>query len=194
MSELVKCPFCDKEIESDSFYCDQCGTELKTCTDGHGFRKGKICGMCGKPLVAAKDATANNEDITVPKTQINDAVNVEPAITSVDTPPVRDKTTNVKPAEPQTMVGITLQARLPMKRGAVIGRKTGDYVSVFGSQGYVSGTHARLQKNSIGSWEIVDLKSSNGTFVNGKKLIPNQPHELQIGDLVAFYDTKFKIE
>ena len=25
MSDLVKCPHCSKDIENDSFYCDQCG-------------------------------------------------------------------------------------------------------------------------------------------------------------------------
>ena len=84
--------------------------------------------------------------------------------------------------------------RLGLGNGAVIGRRKGDYVSAFASQGYVSGTHARLQKSASGQWEIVDLDSTNGTFVNGNRLSPNVPAVFSIGDIVRIANLDFKVE
>ena len=209
---LLKCPFCGEEIENDSFYCDQCGEELKVCPSGHGFKKGKICSECGTKLVEAKNA-AGNQPQPVANTQSQpvsatptppQATDTRPqlpnTIPSVDVenvPPKQAETAEktVRPTtasvEPKYLVSTALNARLELKNGAVIGRKTGDYVNLFGSQGYVSGTHARVQKNAAGAWEIVDLDSSNGTFLNGQKLAPNQPAAFKIGDTIAFYDVKF---
>jgi DNA-binding response OmpR family regulator len=50
------------------------------------------------------------------------------------------------PPVPKYLVSTALNACLEIKDGAIIGRRTGDYVHIFGSQEYVSGTHARLQK------------------------------------------------
>lgn len=161
---MVKCPFCDKEIESDSFYCDQCGQELKICSHGHGFKKGKICTECGTPLTEAKD------------------------IASPDVNP------DIQPIEPTFLVNTALNTRLHLSDGAVIGRRVGDYLHVFGSQGYVSGTHARLQRNGLGGWEIIDLDSTNGTFLNGVRLSPQQATPFKVGDTIAFYDLKFIVE
>ena len=109
--EFNKCPYCNKEIESDSLYCDQCGQELRICTHGHGFKRGKICSECGKPLILAKDVSHTKA-------------------------PTKQQT-----VEPKHLVNNTLNARLQLLDGAVIGRRTGNYVDVFGSQGYVSGSH-----------------------------------------------------
>ena len=84
--------------------------------------------------------------------------------------------------------------RLGLGNGAVIGRRKGDYVSAFASQGYVSGTHACLQKNASGQWEIVDLDSTNGTFVNGNRLSPNVPVVFNIGDVIRIANLDFKVE
>ena len=126
MADLVKCPFCNKDIEQDSFYCDQCGEELKLCSNGHGFKKGKICGTCGKPLTSAKDVKG---DSTVKPT----------ATVSATAAPNPSSDRTVRPAEPANsskyLVSKTLGARLEMKNGEIIGRRAGDYVSKFASHG-----------------------------------------------------------
>ncbi len=215
--DLVKCPFCGKEIESDSFYCDQCGEELKLCPAGHGFKKGKVCSDCGTKLVEAKDAAnAQSPQPTSPAPSAvpvspqpqpqstgtqpqNTNVGQQPSVAaqpaSVAQPEAPEKTVRAAApsAEPKSLVSTALNARLELKDGAVIGRRAGDYVHLFGTQGYVSGTHARLQKNGNGNWEIVDLDSSNGTFLNGQKLVPHQPAAFKLGDTIAFYDLKFVV-
>lgn len=65
---------------------------------------------------------------------------------------------------------------------------------MFAGQGYVSGSHARLQFNASGELELVDLGSTNGTFVNGIQLAPNVPKVICIGDSVKFANLEFKAE
>ncbi len=165
MSEMLKCPACSAEIENDSWYCDQCGGELKLCPACRKFGRGNFCGQCrGSRMVPAKDAAA----------------------TAAEVPPL---------AGPRYLFSAALNARLELKDGAVVGRRAGDYVSVFGTQGYISGTHARIQRNlGSGLWEIADLGSSNGTFLNGRQLAANQPAAFKKGDVITFYDIKFTVE
>ena len=267
MADLVKCPFCGKEIESDSYYCDQCGEELKCCPAGHGFKKGKICGTCGQPLVLAKDVAGGGASTgnapassgmgsgaqptspngsyvgqpggmqpsqggsyagqSAPNTaqgyannpsggnqysqagsqqtsgqpfnnpsSYNTTPGVSPQATVPPVQPAADRTVRPGPpvAEPTSLMSARLGVAIALRDGAVIGRRTGDYIHVFASQGYVSGTHARLQRNGAGQWEVVDLDSTNGTFVNGNRIPPHQPVPIKIGDKVAFYDSDFVVE
>ncbi len=53
----------------------------------------------------------------------------------------------------------------------------------------VSSHHAQIRPEGEG-YEIVDLGSSNGTFVNEQRLVPNMPRLLQTGDQVRIGDTK----
>lgn len=187
--DLLKCPECGKEIEKDSFYCDQCGKELKICPVGHGFRKGKKCGQCGADLIEAKSASNGQ----TPFADVKPAATQPKSMPSPTLEPEKIVRPVAASAEPKSLFSNTLNARLELRDGAVIGRGTGDFIHVFGTQGYVSGTHARMQRNPSGVWEIVDLYSSNGTFLNGQRLIPNQPATIKIGDTVAFYDLKFTV-
>ncbi len=181
MSTLVNCPKCRVEIESDSCYCDQCGVELYICPQCHVFGKGKRCTQCGQPLVSSKTvAPEHSGPVPVSLVSSEPEKTMRPGVSAVPLP-VR----LVCPA-----AGI----RLGLGNGAVIGRRKGDYVSAFASQGYVSGTHARLQKSTSGQWEIVDLDSTNGTFVNGNRLSPNVPAVFNIGDVIRIANLDFKVE
>jgi pSer/pThr/pTyr-binding forkhead associated (FHA) protein len=54
----------------------------------------------------------------------------------------------------------------------------------------VSRTHANIiYKN--GSYFIVDLNSTNGTFVNGQQLSANQEVRLNVNDRIKFADEEF---
>jgi hypothetical protein len=156
--KTTPCPFCSELIESDSHFCDQCGSELKSCPAGHGFKKGNACNECGALL--KKHSTPASS----------------------------------KPAEPSFLFSNQLNATIKLIDGAIVGRRTGAYVDLFGSQPYVSGTHARFQRNETGQWEVVDLGSTNGTFLNRKRIESHQPVVLQVGDTLAFYDLSFVIE
>jgi pSer/pThr/pTyr-binding forkhead associated (FHA) protein len=46
----------------------------------------------------------------------------------------------------------------------------------------VSRRHAAIIRRDTGSLSLVDQDSDNGTFLNGQKLVPNQPRILRDGD------------
>ncbi|MBS1348777.1 MAG: FHA domain-containing protein [Bacteroides sp.] len=197
MSTLVNCPKCRVEIESDSYYCDQCGVELYICPQCHVFGKGKRCTQCGQPLVSAANQVVS--PVHPSTSSVNSsASSVNSSASSVSPAPSEpEKTMRPGVSVPPLPVRLVCSAagiRLGLGNGAVIGRRKGDYVSAFASQGYVSGTHARLQKSTSGQWEIVDLDSTNGTFVNGNRLSPNVPAVFSIGDIVRIANLDFKVE
>jgi predicted RNA-binding Zn-ribbon protein involved in translation (DUF1610 family) len=187
---IVKCPSCQQEIENDSFYCDQCGETLNICPSGHGFKKGKICNECGTTLIAASNSDSS-------KTMTASTFDTTPHQVTVSSPNSTDAEKTIRPGsapvEPRTLVNSALGACLDLKDGGTIGRRTGEYTHVFGNQNYVSGTHARLQKSG-NQWMIVDLASTNGTFLNGIQLAPNTPTVFRIGDTISFYDLHFNVE
>ena len=63
----------------------------------------------------------------------------------------------------------------------------------FSSQIYISGRHGELRCEK-GQWQIRDLGSHNGTFVNGKKLAPNVWTDLHTGDQVKIATTLFTVK
>lgn len=56
------------------------------------------------------------------------------------------------------------------------------------ADGQASRQHASVRREEWG-WIIVDLDSTNGTFVNGHRLQPNVPHLLHTDDQVQVADT-----
>ena len=95
-------------------------------------------------------------------------------------------------AKPGHLVCQNPSIRLGIGDGAIIGRR-GSYAQAFAGQGYVSGNHARLQYNACGQFEVVDLGSTNGTFVNGQQLAPNMPRVVNVGDIVKFANLEFAV-
>jgi len=49
----------------------------------------------------------------------------------------------------------------------------------------VSRHHAEIRFDGT-HWNLVDLQSTNGTFVNSQRIWPGQPRRLQVGDVVRF--------
>ena len=92
------------------------------------------------------------------------------------------------------LVNDSLHMRLAGANGAVIGRRTGIYQQFLSQYNYISGTHAQLVYNSQQGWIIEDKNSSNGTFVNGKRLQANQTMPLHHGDLVQLANIEFRVE
>lgn len=53
----------------------------------------------------------------------------------------------------------------------------------------VSRVHARIEHKNIGVYQLIDLESTNGTFVNGARI---QEHTLQNGDRILLGDTTLR--
>lgn len=208
MNTLVNCPKCKAEIESDSYHCDQCGVELYMCPECHVFGKGKRCTQCGQPLVTAKEVAGNvtsgktfaGSDGGAPSALIGQAA-AQSEVADKPAPVVGEslleKTMRPGAAAiplPARLTSSAAGIRLGLGDGAIIGRKKGNYITAFAKHSYVSSIHARLQKSPAGKWEIVDLDSTNGTFINGNRLSPNVPAVFNIGDIISIANIDFKVE
>jgi pSer/pThr/pTyr-binding forkhead associated (FHA) protein len=66
-----------------------------------------------------------------------------------------------------------------------------DNVVVLEGDDYASGRHARVESGLDGTW-VVDLGSTNGTYVNGERLEGRR--RLHEGDLVQVGDTELRFE
>lgn len=238
---MQTCPKCKQLIEDDSWFCDQCGTELMVCPSCRTIKRGMTCNQCGTKLVTAKAFAQNGGSVKDPTTPpVGNTQNVGPSPTpnvnpnpnpqphtgfvgqhtpntgqpmqntgqQVVTPgqPIADTNSDrtmrpgatppPPPRQPQAKPGHLVcqnpPIRLGIGDGAIIGRR-GSYAQTFAGQGYVSGNHARLQYNASGQFEIVDLGSTNGTFVNGQQLAPNMPRVVNVGDIVKFANLEFAV-
>ncbi|MEQ8564632.1 MAG: FHA domain-containing protein [Deltaproteobacteria bacterium] len=67
-----------------------------------------------------------------------------------------------------------------------MGRSPGCNVRL--EEAYASGEHARVTWMGT-AWEIRDLGSRNGTFVDGQRLKPGEPVALEVGATVGFGDS-----
>ena len=163
----MKCPYCKEIIDDDSRFCDQCGKELKFCPDCRQPKRGTECPACGADLVSAKDFFKSKES---PKTQKLE----EPAVSKTS---------------PTALEGSGF--KLTLKEG-VFGRTTGIYPE-FSTQIYISGTHGELRCEN-GQWQIRDLGSHNGTFLNGVRLVPNTWTDLHLNDQLKIATTHLTVK
>lgn len=240
---MQTCPKCKQLIEDDSWFCDQCGTELMVCPSCRTIKRGMTCNQCGTKLVTAKAFAQNGGSVKDPTTPpVGNTQNVGPSPTpNVNSNPIPQPLTGFvgqpmpntgqpmpntgqqvvppgqpiadmntdrtmrpgatppppPPRQPQAKPGHLVcqnpSIRLGIGDGAIIGRR-GSYAQAFAGQGYVSGNHARLQYNACGQFEVVDLGSTNGTFVNGQQLAPNIPRVVNVGDIVKFANLEFAVQ
>ena len=81
-------------------------------------------------------------------------------------------------------------ADIPIHEGTVsIGRKSVNTITIT-NDSYVSGRHAEILTDNTGTY-LTDLGSTNGTVVNGERLLPNEPQLLLEGDAVQLGQSKF---
>jgi pSer/pThr/pTyr-binding forkhead associated (FHA) protein len=76
---------------------------------------------------------------------------------------------------------------LSVSDGDALGR-SGETLDFFKDEGTVSRRHAKVGFCD-GTWLIVDLGSTNGTWVNGERIQPGQARPLKDGDSVALSQT-----
>lgn len=79
------------------------------------------------------------------------------------------------------------------KKEFVIGKKENEVDCVIAFNNMISRKHCMII-NRNNDYYAVDLQSSNGTFVNGMRLAPNQPQVLKNGDDLRLANTDFKVK
>ena len=147
-------------------------------------------GFVGQPMPNTGQPMPNTgQQVVTPGQPIAD-MNTDRTMRPGATPPPPTRQPQAKPGH---LVCQNPSIRLGIGDGAIIGRR-GSYAQAFAGQGYVSGNHARLQYNASGQFEVVDLGSTNGTFVNGQQLTPNMPRVVNVGDIVKFANLEFAVQ
>ena len=74
----------------------------------------------------------------------------------------------------------------------VIGKKPELCDGVINFNKMISRSHCRINKNG-NQYTITDLQSANGTYVNRVRLQPNQPYQINSGDLVRLANSDFQV-
>jgi len=82
---------------------------------------------------------------------------------------------------------------ISLTHGAVeLGRKAGKCDVVVAGDGYISGKHAKLVV-SLEHLEVIDLGSTNGTYVNNVRLVADEVVELTVGDTLRLGQTDLEV-
>lgn len=181
---IIYCPKCKSEIEGDSRFCDQCGAEVFYCSNCHRPGKGLRCTACGALMVKYDDLTGGAKEM---ETSLH--------VTKRESAMAAALGATHRSGMPQLfLVNDSLQMRLAGVDGAILGRRMGIYHEVLASCHYISGTHAQLAYVVPNGWTLADKGSSNGTFINGQKILPNEPMRLRNGDRVVLANVEFRVE
>lgn len=159
------------------------GAKISSVTeifDGDEIAFGSVTLTIRIPL--SEEAKAEAES-SVDSDELVDEVSADSALPDEETPVPSAKLQSVKDAAKEYMIfpGIN-----------TIGRRTGNTIQILDDP-YVSGAHAEITDDD-GWLQIVDSGSTNGTIVNGVKLEPQMPLELNDGDEIVFGRTQFHIK
>ncbi len=203
---MIQCPECRQMIPDDSAFCDQCGKELKWCPECKRPKRGTECPVCGSDLIpgrkwlagdatgqagaeggAAPEAAATLGTLrggTAPAVGSSGRETAEGAVS-----PSAPQPTATSAAGPAALVGNGW--RLKLGNGA-FGRSGGIWPELASCQ-YVSGSHGIIS-GCPGAWTISDRGSTNGTFINGRKLATGETCPLKPGDKVRIATLDFIVE
>ena len=137
-----------------------------------------VCAYCGAPLEFGQVSRTTTKHV--------------PGTTATSLPPIT-KDALLKTQAPRQGIAFYIQDRVePIEtrddRQFMLGRKvTEDMGDAFvdldpygGFENGVSRRHAMIHQTKNG-YEITDLASTNGTFLNNQRLIPNEPYPLHNG-------------
>jgi pSer/pThr/pTyr-binding forkhead associated (FHA) protein len=148
-----------------------------------------FCSECGTPLGASDPLTTQN----IKTNQIHEALKQRP-ITSA--PPLETMNNWVTLHLLDTGQVLPLSERNEFTLGRISeGQPIMPDIDLSPYQAYARGVsrlHAVLKREASHVF-LMDLGSSNGTFVNGKRLSPNVDHAISNGDVIALGKLKFQV-
>lgn len=173
---MIICPKCKAEIEEHSCFCDQCGIELRYCTSCGKVGKGNRCTYCGgvmESLVPKPLPEETTDNVTKESTMAVPLDEEMPRLLLIN-----------------SKQNISIEAQ----QNAVLGRRNGIYCEQLKGNPYISGTHARLTYNSGLGWAITDLNSSNGTYIDGTRILPEKPELLRNDSKVSLANMDFIVK
>jgi pSer/pThr/pTyr-binding forkhead associated (FHA) protein len=112
-----------------------------------------------------------------------------PAPTAARQPKVSRRVLKQLPKTLTITHGMQAGLKLPLEGGVLIGRSSDCQLLL--EDDYVSTRHARITRSATG-YEVEDLGSTNGTFINNQRL--SQPTPFGIGDTLRIGRTLMSVE
>jgi len=170
----MQCLSCGSVIEDDSFYCDQCGLEIKVCELCGTPGKGKRCTRDGKRMIGRKDAQSRAA-AAIPESSA----------------PTSDLSAPPPASGELLLINKTLGIELRISRESVLGQAVGDFASLLSQQTAISSSHARIVYDK--AWLLIDLGSTNGTWVQGQRISPQVPIPLADGVKIRLANVEFLV-
>lgn len=184
MTALENCPYCGSDLTPDDEICRNCWRELSTALAPV---------LRSRPAAAPGGATPARatEDQQESSTAAAQRCATEGCTRSV--PPGQRYCVVCDLATAPTGLTYVLHSTwgeiaLPPGAVVVVGRSPHEAPETAGflsNADRVSRVHARLE-NRLGALHLVDLGSSNGTTVNGRRLRPDDDRTLLVDDVVVF--------
>lgn len=176
---MKHCPHCKSEILNDSIYCDRCGQHLMICSDCGTFARGKFCPNCG----------GKNIIDPLEYEQMQQTQSVAHAA-SVAAAPVAMQPIQLISADGSIVLKIDDATQQYM-----IGRKSPQFAYDLLSCSRMSREHATICWNqTAGVWQVTDVGSTHGTFVNDQRITPHVACTISNGDKVTFANYEFNIK
>jgi len=199
---MKTCPFCNATIDDDSYFCDQCGKELKICFECGSFVRGKYCSGCRSTNIGLANEKAGKVSHDSLSKALTSAKGQSESNSKSASPADREKDSLSELQQSGnkdcSLTGVEKQITMILKvaKGSyTIGRKTGEFLEQFCDDNYISRKHACLVfDTNEHCWRLSDLGSTNGTYVNGFRLTPETPVALKQGDMVRFAYINFKFQ
>lgn len=148
------CPICKNKNDRDAIICVHCGASLDS--------------------FVTDSATTRNTELPTIVTEKAGAFKIDEG--------------KIRPGEIAIFVeGSSKPIFSSSEKEFVIGRKVGETSEVLLDLAVLGGYHLGLSRRHVAirrtdhEYEIVDLASSNGTWLNNERLVPNKPYRLASG-------------
>lgn len=183
---------CRIEIDDDSKFCDQCGSEILICPKCNNYGTGKFCDKDGTRLESRRNADTQNAapQQGSPSGSQNQAVN--DAVQSHEVQHGGTAAFDLNSGTGSDTVTLIHSGGLELviKNNDILGRGEGAHAEQLGGFKFLSRKHAELILKS-GTWFIKDLGSTNKSKLNGEILEPQREYPVKKGDRIMLADQEF---
>jgi len=175
---------CKSEIDDDSKFCDQCGSEILICPKCGNYGVAKFCAKDGQKMESLKKIMQSKL-----KTQGIQDVQQKPNIQGVTTRLDIDK----QQQSGHLKLIHSSGKELVINDGDLLGKNEGAHKSFLSNFKFISGRHA-IVSNKNNQWFIKDLHSTNKTKINGRIISADTDQPVKTGDKIILADQEFSIQ
>ena len=193
---MITCPFCQAENTAGARFCSQCGKSLAKALD-----PGRLGPEAEPPPASVLETESAGFDQTLLPPAVDDSQSSAPETleTTVFQPELEPE---AEPVAIRVKIGADArQVVLPLDRPIHIGRQDPgrdlfpeiDVTNDGPAARSVSRRHAKISKQGL-AVIVTDEGSSNGTFVNDKKLRPFEYKAIHSGDTLRLGRLRFQVE